>query len=275
MPKRIKQLSDVQVKNAKAQKKDYKLFDGGGLYLIVTHSGSELWRFKYRFDGKGKGFSLGPYPEISLADARTKREEARKQIAHGIDPARVRKAMKQAGTAETETFEVIAREWYAKFSPAWAPSYAGAVMARLKQNLFPWMGARPINEIKAPELLTALRRAEGRGALELAHKLRTVAGQVFRYAVATGRCERDCSGDLKGALPQPGEKHHAAITDPKEVAPLLRAIDGYQGGFVVKCALRLAPMFFVRPGELRNAEWAEINLDERVWNIPAEKMKMR
>ena len=126
------------------------------------------------------------------------------------------------GDAEAETFEVIAREWYAKFSPAWSPSYADAVMARLKQNLFPWMGTRPINEIKAPELLTALRRAEGRGALELAHKLRTVAGQVFRYAVATGRCERDCSGDLKGALPQPAEKHHAAITDPKEVAPLLK-----------------------------------------------------
>jgi integrase len=275
MPKRIKQLSDVQVKNAKAQKKDYKLFDGGGLYLIVTHSGSKLWRFKYRFDGKGKGFSLGPYPEISLADARTKREEARKQIAHGIDPARVRQAMKQAETQEAETFEVIAREWYAKFSPAWSPSYAAAVMARLKQNLFPWMGTRPINEIKAPELLSALRRAEGRGALELAHKLRTVAGQVFRYAVATGRCERDCSGDLKGALPQPGEKHHAAITDPKEVAPLLRAIDGYQGGFVVKCALRLAPTFFVRPGELRQAEWTEIDLDVGAWNIPAHKMKMK
>jgi integrase len=170
---------------------------------------------------------------------------------------------------------VIAREWYAKFSPAWSPSYTDAVMARLKQNLFPWMGTRPINEIKAIELLTALRRVEGRGALELAHKLRTVAGQVFRYAVATGRCERDCSGDLRGALPQPPEKHHAAITDPKEVAPLLRAIDGYQGGFVVKCALRLAPMFFVRPGELRQAEWAEIDLDEGAWNIPAHKMKMK
>ncbi len=275
MPKRVIQLSDVQAKNARPRKKDYKLSDGRGLYLLVSVKGGKYWHFQYLIHEKRKRISFGPYPEISLAEAREKREEARKQIAHGIDPASVRKAMKQTGTAETETFEVIAREWYAKFSPAWSPSYTNAVMARLKQNLFPWMGTRPINEIKAIELLTALRRVEGRGALELAHKLRTVAGQVFRYAVATGRCERDCSGDLRGALPQPPERHHAAITDPKEVAPLLRAIDGYQGGFVVKCALRLAPMFFVRPGELRQAEWAEIDLDEGAWNIPAHKMKMK
>jgi integrase len=149
------------------------------------------------------------------------------------------------------------------------------MMARMERDLFPWMGSRPVNEIKAPELLAILRRVENRGALETAHRIRTIAGQVLRYAVVTGRAERDCSRDLKGALPQPGEHHHAAITDPKEVAPLLRAIDGYQGGFVVKCALRLAPMFFVRPGELRQAEWAEIDLNERVWNIPAHKMKMK
>ena len=148
-------------------------------------------------------------------------------------------------------------------------------MARLKRDLFPWIGARPIKDIKAPDLLACLRRVESRGAPEVARRLRALSGQVFRYAVATGRCERDCAADLRGALPQSAEKHHAAITDPKEVAPLLRAIDGYQGGFVVKCALRLAPMFFVRPGELRNAEWAEIDLDEGAWNIPAHKMKMK
>jgi integrase len=145
----------------------------------------------------------------------------------------------------------------------------------MERDLFPWMGAHPINEIKAPELLAVLRRVESRGALESAHRIRAIAGQVFRYAVATGRAERDPSADLKGALPRPGEKHHAAITDPKEVAPLLRAIDGYHGHFVVKCALRLAPLFFVRPGELRHAEWAEIDFDEAVWNIPAGKMKMK
>jgi integrase len=147
-------------------------------------------------------------------------------------------------------------------------------MARLERDAFPWMGKRPINEIRAPELLAVLRRVENRGALETAHRIRSIAGQVFRYAVATGRAERDCSGDLKGALPQPREKHHAAITEPKEVGPLLRAIDGYQGQFVVKCALRLAPLFFVRPGELRNAEWEEIDFDQAQWNIPAHKMKM-
>jgi integrase len=275
MSRAIIQLSDTKVRTAKPRKNDYKLFDGGGLYLLVTPSGGKYWHFKYRFDEKDKRISFGPYPEISLAEARTKKDEARRQIAHGIDPGGVRKAMKQAETAEAETFEVIAREWHTRFTPTWTPGHAATIMARLKRDLFPWMGARPINEIKAPELLSVLRRVESRGALESAHRIRTIAGQVFRYAVATGRAERDCSGDLRGALPQPGEKHHAAITDPKEVAPLLRAIDGYQGHFVVKCALRLAPMFFVRPGELRNAEWAEIDLDERVWNLPADKMKMR
>jgi integrase len=275
MAKRIIQLSDTKAKNAKVRTSEYKLFDGGGLYLLVTPSGGKYWHFKYRFDEKEKRISFGPYPEISLAEARTKKDEARTQIAHGIDPAGVRKAMKQAESAEAETFEVIAREWHAKFTPTWSATHAVTMMARMERDLFPWMGTRPVNEIKAPELLAILRRVESRGALETAHRIRTIAGQVLRYAVATGRAERDCSGDLKGALPQPGEHHHAAITDPKEVAPLLRAIDGYQGGFVVKCALRLAPMFFVRPGELRQAEWPEIDLDEGAWNIPADKMKMK
>jgi len=268
-------LSNLKVQTAKPKEKPYKLFDGDGLYLLVTEKGHKWWRFKYRFDGKEKSLAFGTYPEIPLADARERRDEARRQVAHGIDPGAVKKAMKQAKTAETETFEVVAREWYTKFTPTWSATHAVTMMARMERDLFPWMGARPIKEIKAPELLAVLRRVESRGALETAHRIRTIAGQVLRYAVATGRAERDCSGDLKGALPQPGEHHHAAITDPKEVAFLLRTIDGYEGHFVVKCALRLAPMFFVRPGELRNAEWAEMDLDERVWNIPAEKMKMK
>jgi integrase len=275
MPKRITPLSEVKVRNAKSQESAYKLFDGGGLFLLVTPSGGKLWHFKYRFDKKEKKLTFGAYPEISLADARHQRDEARRQLAHGIDPGAVRKAQKQAETEETETFEVIAREWHAKFSPTWTLGHATAIRSRLERDLFPWIGKRPITEIKAPELLAVLRRVEDRGALESAHRIRTIAGQVFRYALATGRAERDPSVDLRGALPQPGEKHHAAITDPKEVAPLLRAIDGYQGHFVVKCALRLAPILFVHPGELRHAEWAEINLDESVWNIPAKKMKMK
>ncbi len=275
MPKRIVPLTDLHVLKAKGKKKPTSLFDGGGLFLLITPSGGKLWRFKYRFDGKSKLLSLGTYPEISLAEARGKRDENRKQLAHGIDPGALRKALKQAETGEKETFEVIAREWHMKFTSTWTPGHAVKILRRLELDLFPWIGKRPITEIKAPELLAALRRVESRGALESAHRIRAIAGQVFRYAVATGRADRDPSGDLKGALPQPNEKHHAAITDPKEVAPLLRALDGYQGHFVVKCALRLAPMLFVRPGELRNAEWEEIDLDEAVWNIPAKKMKMK
>jgi integrase len=275
MPRRIVQLSETKVRNAKPQKNDYKLFDGGGLYLLVAPSGGKYWHFKYRFNGKEKRISFGPYPEVSLADARIKKGEARRQIVNGTDPGAVRKAMKQAETAEAETFEVIAREWHTKFKSGWTTGHAATLMARLERDLFPWIGSLPIDSIKAPDLLKVLRRVETRGALETAHRIRTIAGQVFRYAVATGRAERDCSGDLKGALPQPAENHHAAITDPKEVAPLLRAMDGYQGGFVVKCALRLAPLFFVRPGELRHAEWSEIDLDDALWNIPATKMKMR
>jgi integrase len=275
MPKRIIPLSEVKIRTAKPRKSEYKLFDGGGLYLLVTPSGGKYWHFKYRFNGKDKRISFGPYPKISLAEARMRRDEARSQIAHGTDPGVSRKAMKQTANAEGESFEVVALEWHQKFSPTWTSGYAETIMSRLKRDLFPWLGSRPVNQIKAPELLAVLRRVESRGALETAHRIRTIAGQVLRYAVATGRAERDCSGDLKGALPQVREKHHAAITDPKEVGPLLRAIDGYQGHFVVKCALRLAPLLFVRPGELRNAGWAEIDLEEAVWNIPAHKMKMR
>ncbi len=275
MPKRITSLSEIQVRTAKPQKKQITLFDGGGLYLLVTPTGGKLWRFKYRFESKQKLLSMGSYPEISLADARQRRDEARKQVEHGIDPGAVRKAQKQAETEEKETFEVIAREWHNKFSSQWTPGHAATIMSRLERDLFPWIGNRPMMEIKPPELLAALRRVESRGALESAHRIRTIAGQVFRYAVATGRAERQPAADLKGTLPQPTEKHHAAITDPKEVAPLLRAIDGYTGHFVVKCALRIAPLVFVRPGELRHAEWSEIDLDEAVWNIPAEKMKMK
>jgi len=274
MPKRITPLSEVSVRTAKPKDNEYKIFDGGGLFILITPSGGKLWYFKYRFGEKERKLAFGPYPEISLADARARRDEARGQVAHGIDPSAVRKAQKQAGAEETETFEVIAREWHTKFIKTWSEGHAATNMRRMELDLFPWIGARPIAIIKAPELLAVLRRVESRGALEAAHRIRTIAGQIFRYAVATGRAERDPSADLRGALPQPPRRNLAAITDPKEVAPLLRAIDGYQGHYVVKCAFRLAPLFFVRPGELRHAEWAEVDLDEAVWNIPASKMKM-
>ena len=275
MPKRITPLSEVKVRNAKSQVSEYKLFDGGGLFLLVTPSGGKLWRFKYLFDKKEKKLTLGNYPEISLADAREGRDKARKQVTNHVDPGAAKKAQKLAETAETETFELIAREWHGKFVNTWSKGHATTIMGRMEHDLFPWIGNRPIAEIKAPELLAVLRRVEGRGALESTHRIKTIAGQVLRYAVATGRAERDPTGDLRGAIPQPKVKHHAAITDPKEVAPLLRAIDNYQGHFVVKSALRLAPLFFVRPGELRHAEWVEIDLDEAAWNISAIKMKIK
>jgi integrase len=268
-------LNDLKVRTSKPKEKPYKLSDADGLYLLVTEKGHRWWRFRYRVGGKEKLLALGTYPEISLADARQRRDEARKQLAHGVDPGALRKAQRQAETQETETFEVIAREWHDKFKSNWTPGHAATTMTRMERDLFPWIGKRPIAQVKAPELLSVLRRVENRGALETAHRIRNISSLVFRYAVATGRAERDPSGDLKGALPAARAKHHAAITDPKEVAPLLRAIDGYQGHFVVKCALRLAPMFFVRPGELRHAEWAEVDLDEAIWNIPAIKMKMK
>jgi len=275
MPKRIIPLTDMKVQKAKPKEKPFSLFDGGGLYLLITPSGGKLWRFKYRFDNKEKKLAFGSYPEITLLDARRKRDDARRLLANNVDPDAVRKAQKQAQVEETETFEIIAREWLERFKSKWQEEYADKIMHRLELNIFPWIGSRPIKDIKAPELLSVLRRIESRDALELAHRTRNVCGQVFRYAVATGRADRNPAEDLKGALSPVKTIHRAAITEPKEVANLLRAIDSYQGTFVVQCALKLAPLFFVRPGELRHAEWSEINFENAEWNIPASKMKMK
>ena len=268
-------LTDAKIRNIKPTEKQKKFYDEGGLFLLVTPSGGKLWRLKYRYDKKAKGLALGQYPIVSLLDARQLRDDAKRNLAKGIDPSGVKKAQRQAGTAGAETFEAIALEWYGKFAPTWVKTHAQNTSSRLKTDIFPFIGKRPILEINAQELLAVLRRAEARGCLPTAHRLRIIAGLVFRYAVATGRCLRDPSGDLRGALPPAQVKHHAAIIEPKEVATLVRVIDGYQGSFVVKSALRLAPMFFVRPGELRNAEWSEIDIDEAIWNIPARKMKMK
>lgn len=267
-------LTDTAIRSAKPQAKPFKLFDSGGLHLIVTPTGRKWWRWKYRFGGKAKGLSFGVYPDVSLKSAREKRDAARKQLAAGVDPGAARKAEKLA-QAGAESFEAIAREWHAKFSPRWAASHGDRILRRLESDIFPWLGKRPIAEIKAPELLAVLRRIESRGALETTHRAMQNCGQVFRYAVATGRAERDPIGDLRGALPPAKEKHHASIIEPRRVAELLRTIDSYQGFFATKCALRLAPLVFVRPGELRKAQWSEIDLDKGEWRIPAERMKMR
>ena len=272
-------LSSPAVRNAKPKDKPYKLADEKGMYLLVTETG-KYWRFDYRFQGKRKTLALGVYgigkDEVTLAEARIKRDEARRQLANDVDPSMLSRLARRAAKAMTEnSFEALAREWYAKFSPQWAPSHGEKIIRRLERDIFPWLGNRPINEISAPELLTALRRIEARGALETAHRAHQNCGQVFRYAVATGRAERDPSGDLRGALPPVKQVHHSSITDPKAIGELLRAINGYKGSFVSKCALQLAPLVFVRPGELRQAEWKEINFETAEWRIPAEKMKMR
>jgi len=268
-------LTDIEIRKAKPTTKPYKLPDEKGLYLLVSVSGGKLWRVNYRYDNKQKTLSLGAYPDVPLVRAREKRDEARRLLADGIDPSEHRKTHK-AMRAEVvaNTFEAIAREWYSKELPSWAPAQAVKVKGIFEKNIYPWLGNRPITEIKAPELLAALRRMESRGAIETARRSLQCSGQVFRYAIATGRADRDITPDLKGALAKSKTKHYSAITDPKKVADLMRAIDGYSGTLPVKCALKLAALTFVRPGELRKAEWAEIDLDRAEWNIPADRMKM-
>jgi len=273
MPKRITPLTDAKVRTIKPSEKPQKLFDGGGLFLLVTPTGGKLWRLKYRFGGIEKLLAIGAYPQTSLAEARQKRDQASALMLNGVDPSDTKKAQKAAGAQETETFEVIAREWHTKFSSSWAASHGDKIIRRLELYVFPWLGDRPIKSITAPDLLTVLRRIEAKGTLETAHRTQQNCGQVFRYAVATGRAERDPSGDLRGAIPPASGKHMATITDPKEIAGLLRSIDDYRGSIVTRCALQLAPLIFVRPGELRHAEWPEFNLETAEWRIPAEKMK--
>ncbi|OWW19197.1 tyrosine-type recombinase/integrase [Noviherbaspirillum denitrificans] len=269
-------LTDTAIRNAKPKEKPYKLSDERGLFMLVHSNGGRYWRFKYRFGGKEKLLALGVYPDVPLKDARERRDDARRQVAAGIDPGLQRKAQKAAKVScAANSFEAVAREWFAKYSPNWVDSHSSKIIRRFEKDIFPWLGNRPIGEISAPELLTTLRRIEGRRALETAHRALQNCGQVFRYAVATGRADRDPSGDLRGALPPTRPKHHASITEPKAIGAMLRTMDGYQGSFVTKCALKLAPLVFVRPGELRKAEWSEFNLDAAEWRIPAARMKMR
>ena len=269
-------LSDIAIRNAKPELKARRLYDTGGLYLEISPAGGRWWRLKYRFGGKEKRLSLGTYPDTGLKDARDKRDAARRLLASAVDPGEHRKAEKAAGADRAaNSFEVVAREWHAKQATVWSKVHSRNVLRRLVCDIFPWLGARPVADINAPELLETVRRLESRGAVESAHRALQNCGQVFRYAIATGRALRDPSNDLRGALAPVKETHHAAITNPAEVGGLLRAIDAYSGTVVTKCALRLAPLVFVRPGELRKSEWSEINLDAAVWVIPAERMKTR
>ena len=278
MARQVKPLTDTKIRNAKPTGKIQTIFDGGGLYLEIAVSGSKLWRMKYRFHGKAGLLSFGAYPAVSLSQARQYREEAQKLIANGVDPSEAKKAKKEViKTADQELeangFEVVAREWFERQTPTWVESHATRVISRLQTDVFPWIGSRPINKITAPEYLSVLRRIEERGAVETAHRVKSICGQVHRYAVATGRAEGDPIAILTGALPPAQKKHFAAVTKPKQVAELLRMIDGYTGTFTVVCALKLAPLVFVRPGELRHAEWADIDFEKAEWRFAVTKTR--
>ena len=270
-------LSALAIRKTKPSHKSSRLYDSGGLYLEISPTNSRWWRLSYRFAGKRKLISLGVFQDISLAEARERRDAARKLLANGIDPGAKRKADKrEVAIRMASSFEAVAREWYGRQVHVWAPSHTADVERRLENNLFPEIGAFPIADITAPELLAAVRKIEQRGAHDLAHRVLQVAGQILRYGVATGRCERDLSADLRGALAPHKAKHQAAIT-PEELPDLLRAIDKYAelGERQTGMALRLLAVTFVRTGELIGAQWKELDLESAVWIIPAQRMKMK
>ncbi|MBI3157285.1 MAG: integrase arm-type DNA-binding domain-containing protein [Burkholderiales bacterium] len=288
----INTLSDkavkAAIKTAGTAGKARKLSDGGGLVLEARPNGAGWWRLRYWLAGKEGMLSLGAYPEVPLALARERRDEARRLVADGIDPSDARKADKAARAAQREaqalaeaglpgpgTFEHAAREWHAYMAPSWSAGHAAKVLALLENDLIPFIGARPLAELTPPELLTHARRVEARGATETAYRALKAAGAVFRYGVQHGYCTSDPTRDLKGAIQLPVPEHRAAVTDPAKLGELLRAIDGYHGTPVVRAALQLAPLVFLRPGELRKAEWAEFDLDGGTWTVPAARMKGR
>ncbi|UCV09149.1 tyrosine-type recombinase/integrase [Dechloromonas denitrificans] len=267
-------LTDTAIRTAKPGEKPYKLADEKGLFLLVNPTGSKWWRLKFRVDGKEKLLSLGTYPEIGLKKARADRDEARTMLAEGIDPSQHRKAAKATREAlAANSFQIICREWLENKRSNIEEAQYKKALARLEKDVFPWMGRTPITDITAPEVLAVLRRIDARGARYTAHKAKSEISQCFRYAIATGRAERDPCPDLKGAIPAPKTENLPAITSPKDAGELLRAIDGFRGTFVVKCALEIAPRVFVRPGELRKAEWEKFDLDKAEWRYLVTKTK--
>jgi len=271
-------LSDAKAKVATVPegKKQLRLSDSSGLYLQVTPSG-KYWRMNYRFGSKQKTLAIGVYPKVTLKEARAKREAAKKLLEQNIDPSQKKQADRRKAVAESKavTFEGVATEWMAKQSQQWVKTTIVNTQAKLDKHIFPWIGSLPIGEIEAPDVLALVQRLEKRGTIETAHRLKMLCSRVFRYAIATGKIKYDPTIGLQGALTPLNVKHRATITEPKQVGALLRAIQGFEGTFIVQCALQITPYVFVRPGELRHAEWSEIDLDTAEWRIPAEKMKMR
>lgn len=267
-------LTDTAAKQAKARDKSYKLSDSGGLFLFVTTKGNKLWRLKYRFNGKEKLLSIGAYPTVTLKQARKEAMLAKEQLGEGIDPSEAKKSKRLEQTyAQGNDLEAVTREWHAQQLNKWSENYSIKILRSVERDLFPFLGTKYPGDITPIQLLDVLKRVEARGAHETAHRLKQTVGQILRFAVATGRAQRDITPDLKGALAAPAKAHFPAITEPEQVAKLLVMIDAYNGTSTVRAALRLAPLVFVRPKELRQAEWSEIDLEKALWTIPAEKMK--
>jgi integrase len=267
-------LTDTTIKNTRPGAKPLKLFDGGGLFLLVTPNGNKWWRLKYRFAGKEKLLAIGVYPDVGLAAARKKRDAAREKIAAGIDPSEAKKVEKRAAKLSADnSFEAVANEWLEERKSVVEIEQHIKTLARLENDVFPWLGKRPITQIDAPEILTVLKRIDSRGARFTAHRVRSEISRVFRYAIKEGKAKSDPAKDLIGAIPPAVETHFASITEPAKVAEMLRAFDGFSGTFPVLCALRLSPLLFVRPGELRKAEWSSIDLDRAEWRYRVSKTK--
>lgn len=267
-------LTAIAIQNAKPAARAFKLFDGGGLYLLISPNGRRGWRLKYRFEGREKLISLGTFPEVSLQQARERRDAARRQRADGVDPSAQRKVVK---AKLRDTFELITCESLKRSQKALTVVTYRKRLQRFQKFVFPYIGRRPIRSITAPDFLAVLRRIETRGLNETAHRVRSEGGQVFRYAIACGLCERDVTADLRGALAPVVVTNHAALTDPAQIGALMIAIDAYRGQRTTEAALKLAPLVFLRPGELRKASWSEFQLegDEPMWRLPAERMKKR
>jgi integrase len=267
-------LNALAVQSAKPKDKSYKLSDGRGLYLEISPNGGKWWRYKYRFEGIEKRISLGTYPDVSLAKARENHSAARKLLADGINPSEERKSRKATNKINSEnSFEQVARAWWSSHMQSKAESHKQKVIRRFELYLFPWIGSKPIAEITSPQVLEAIKRIEKLNKAETAHRTLQTAGQVFRFAVQNGYTLRDVTADLKGAIQPTTIKHMAAFTEPKDVAELLRAIDGFNGTFTVFCALKLSPLVFTRPSELRMAKWADIDLDAAEWRYLVSKTK--